>query len=116
VGEAAAQSAALTPALPEGSSSLSKKPGWATKRFVVAAANPLAVQAGYQILRAGGSAVDAAVAVQNGADPGRAPVQWHRWWRLLLHFNGQQTEAFDGRETAPAAVNERLFMGQTAKP
>jgi gamma-glutamyltranspeptidase len=40
------------------------KPGWATSEFAVAAANPLATDAGYQIIKAGGSAVDAAIAVQ----------------------------------------------------
>ena len=116
VGEAAAQSAALTPALPEGSSSLSKKPGWATKRFAVAAANPLAVQAGYQILQAGGSAVDAAVAVQMVLTLVEPQSSGIGGGAFLLHFNGQQTEAFDGRETAPAAVNERLFMGADGQP
>ena len=49
---------------PEGSSGFTPKPGWATKKFAVAAANPLATDAGYQVLKAGGSAVDAAIAVQ----------------------------------------------------
>ena len=43
---------------------LYRKPGWATHTFAVAAANPLATDAGYQVLRAGGSALDAAIAVQ----------------------------------------------------
>ena len=55
------------PALPEGPSGLSAKPGWATKHFAVAAANPLATDAGAQVLRAGGSALDAAVAAYLGA-------------------------------------------------
>ena len=52
------------PAQPEGSSGYTEKPGWATTQFAVAAANPLATDAGYQVLKAGGSAVDAAIAVQ----------------------------------------------------
>ena len=51
------------PEQPEASSGYTAKPGWATQRFAVAAANPLATDAGYQILKAGGSAVDAAIAV-----------------------------------------------------
>ena len=51
-------------AQPEAASGYSPKPGWATTKFAVAAANPLATDAGYQILKAGGSAVDAAIAVQ----------------------------------------------------
>ena len=52
------------PAQPEGSSGYTPKPGWATTKFAVAAANPLATDAGLQVLRAGGTAIDAAVAVQ----------------------------------------------------
>ena len=49
---------------PEAASGLTAKPGWSTEHFAVAAANPLAVEAGYQILKAGGTALDAAIAVQ----------------------------------------------------
>ena len=52
------------PAQPEGASGYTPKPGWATSKFAVAAANPLATDAGYQVLKAGGSAIDAAIAVQ----------------------------------------------------
>ena len=52
------------PAQPEGPSGYTPKPGWATSKFAVAAANPLATDAGYQVLKAGGSAIDAAIAVQ----------------------------------------------------
>ena len=38
------------PAQPEGSSGYAEKPGWATSKFAVAAANPLATDAGYQVL------------------------------------------------------------------
>ena len=40
----------------EAATGLSAKPGWTTHRFAVAAANPLATDAGYQVLRAGGVA------------------------------------------------------------
>ena len=52
------------PAQPEGSSGYTAKPGWATTKFAVAAATPRATDAGYQVLKAGGSAIDAAIAVQ----------------------------------------------------
>jgi gamma-glutamyltranspeptidase/glutathione hydrolase len=57
----------MPPEQPEAASGYIDKPGWATKKFAVAAANPLATDAGYQILKAGGSAVDAAIAVQMAA-------------------------------------------------
>jgi gamma-glutamyltranspeptidase/glutathione hydrolase len=52
------------PIQPEGSSGYTEKPGWTNSKFAVAAANPLATDAGFQVLKAGGSAVDAAIAVQ----------------------------------------------------
>ena len=59
---APSQFAYTVPAQPEGSSGYTEKPGWATEKFAVAAANPLATDAGYQVLKAGGSAIDAAIA------------------------------------------------------
>ena len=52
------------PDQPEAASGYTEKPGWSARRFAVAAANPLATDAGYQVLKAGGSAIDAAIAVQ----------------------------------------------------
>lgn len=52
------------PQQPEAASGYIENPGWATSKFAVAAANPLATDAGYQVLKAGGSAIDAAIAVQ----------------------------------------------------
>ena len=95
---------------PEGASGITDKPGWATKKFAVAAANPLATDAGYQILKAGGSAVDAAIAVQMVLSLVEPQSSGIGGGAFLLHHDGKATEAFDGRETAPAAVDENLFM------
>jgi gamma-glutamyltranspeptidase / glutathione hydrolase len=95
---------------PEGASGVTEKPGWATKKFAVAAANPLATDAGYQILKAGGSAVDAAIAVQMVLSLVEPQSSGIGGGAFLLHHDGKATEAFDGRETAPAAVDENLFM------
>ena len=69
------------PEQPEAASGLSDKPGWSYTRQAVAAANPLATDAGLQILRAGGSALDAAIAVQLVL-AGGAAVQWDWGWRF----------------------------------
>ena len=105
-----------TPAQPEGSSGYTEKPGWATAKFSVAAANPLATDAGYQILKAGGSAVDAAIAVQMVLALVEPQSSGIAGGAFLLHFNGREVEAFDGRETAPAAATENLLMGTDGKP
>ena len=104
------------PILPEAASGFTEKPGWATKKFAVAAANPLATDAGYQVLKAGGSAVDAAIAVQMVLGLVEPQSSGIGGGAFLLHHNGKAMEAFDGRETAPAAASESLFIGKDGKP
>ena len=104
------------PQQPEAASGITAKPGWATGKFAVAAANPLATDAGYQVLKAGGSAVDAAIAVQMVLSLVEPQSSGIGGGSFLLHFNGREVEAFDGRETAPAAADERLFLGADGKP
>lgn len=106
----------IIPSQPEGASGYVDKPGWATKKFAVAAANPLAANAGHQILKAGGSAVDAAIAVQMVLALVEPQSSGIGGGAFLIHHNGKVTEAFDGRETAPAAAAESLFMGADGKP
>src|SRR5438309_4842959 len=101
---------------PEAASGYSEKQGWATKRFAVAAANPLATDAGYQVLKAGGSAIDAAIAVQMVLTLVEPQSSGIGGGAFLLHSSGSKVEAFDGRETAPAAVDEKLFIGADGKP
>jgi gamma-glutamyltranspeptidase/glutathione hydrolase len=103
-------------AQPEGASGYTAKPGWTTTRFAVAAANPLATDAGYQVLKAGGSAIDAAIAVQMVLTLVEPQSSGIGGGAFLLHFDGRAVEAFDGRETAPAAADETLFLGADGKP
>jgi gamma-glutamyltranspeptidase/glutathione hydrolase len=104
------------PTQPEAASGYTEKPGWATRKFAVAAANPLATDAGYQVLKAGGSAVDAAIAVQMVLTLVEPQSSGIAGGAFLLHAHGKDVEAFDGRETAPAAADERLFLGADGKP
>jgi gamma-glutamyltranspeptidase/glutathione hydrolase len=104
------------PQQPEAASGFTAQPGWATSKFAVAAANPLATDAGYQVLRAGGSAVDAAIAVQMVLTLVEPQSSGIGGGAFLLHSNGREVEAFDGRETAPAGADERLFLGADGKP
>ena len=104
------------PLLPERASGWVDKPGWATRHFAIAAANPLATRAGYQILKEGGSAVDAAVAVQMVLALVEPQSSGLGGGAFLLHHDGKRTQAFDGRETAPAAADENLFLGPGGRP
>ena len=104
------------PAQPEGTSGYTEKPGWANASFAVAAANPLATDAGYQVLKAGGSAIDAAIAVQMVLALVEPQSSGIGGGAFLLHASGSKVEAFDGRETAPAAADEKLFVGADGKP
>ncbi len=104
------------PKQPEGASGYVENPGLATSKFAVAAANPLAAEAGYQVLRAGGSAIDAAIAVQMVLTLVEPQSSGIGGGAFLLHYDGRAVEAFDGRETAPAAADEQLFTGADGKP
>jgi gamma-glutamyltranspeptidase/glutathione hydrolase len=104
------------PDQPEGASGYTEKPGWATRKFAVAAANPLATDAGYQVLKAGGSAVDAAIAVQMVLGLVEPQSSGIGGGAFLMHFDGKEVEAFDGRETAPGSADEKLFIGADGKP
>jgi gamma-glutamyltranspeptidase/glutathione hydrolase len=104
------------PAQPEGATGSVAKPGWATHTYAVAAANPLATDAGQQILRAGGSAVDAAIAVQMVLALVEPQSSGLGGGAFLLHFDGKTTQAFDGRETAPASATPRLFLDTQGQP
>ena len=100
----------------ESASGWTPKPGWAGTKQMVAAANPLATEAGYQMLRAGGSAVDAAIAVQmvlNLVEPQSSGIGGGA---MLMTWDGRTVQAWDGRETAPAAADERLFLGPDGRP
>ncbi|WP_397533374.1 gamma-glutamyltransferase family protein [Roseateles sp.] len=104
------------PLQPEGASGYQAKPGWQFQRQAVAAANPLATEAGAQILRQGGSAVDAAVAVQMVLTLVEPQSSGIGGGAFLMHWDGQRVQAFDGRETAPAAADEALFLQPDGKP
>jgi gamma-glutamyltranspeptidase/glutathione hydrolase len=101
---------------PERSSGYIAKQGWTAKKFMVVAANPLAVDAGYQMLKAGGSAIDAAIATQMVLTLVEPQSSGIGGGAFLLYFDGKAVKAFDGRETAPAAATEALFLHEDGKP
>lgn len=78
----------------------------------VAAANPMAVEAGMQVLNAGGSAVDAAVAVQAVLGLVEPQSSGLGGGAFMVHYKAATGEVvvYDGRETAPAAAAPDLFL------
>ncbi|WP_280548282.1 gamma-glutamyltransferase family protein [Halomonas sp. 11-S5] len=101
---------------PETGSGSEEKPGWATQTFAVAAANPLATDAGYQILKAGGSAIDAAIAVQMVLTLVEPQSSGIGGGSFLMYHDGEEVKAYDGRETAPSSVEEGLFLDGDGEP
>lgn len=102
--------------LPEGDTGLVPKPGWTYQREAVAAANPLAAAAGARILREGGNALDAAVAVQmvlNLVEPQSSGIGGGAF---LMLSEGSKVEAWDGRETAPAAATPEMLLRPDGRP
>ncbi len=88
------------------------------RHFMVAAAHPLAVDAGYAVLKSGGTAVDAAVAAQmvlglvepqsSGIGGGAFMLYWSARDKRLT--------SYDGRETAPVAARADRFLKSDGTP
>jgi gamma-glutamyltranspeptidase/glutathione hydrolase len=102
---------------PEGSTPRSEKQLVKASRFMVVAANPLAARAGYEILKRGGSALDAAIATElvlNLVEPQSSGIGGGAF---LLSYAARyaELEAYDGRETAPAAAKPERFLGANGK-
>ncbi len=91
---------------------------------MIAAANPHAARAGLEMLRAGGGAVDAAIAAQAVLSLVEPQSSGIGGGAFLMHYaagtqgaSGEtRVEAYDGRETAPAGANAGLFLGPDGKP
>ncbi len=82
------------------------------QEFMVATANGHASEAGVKILKAGGSAMDAAIAAQlvlNVVEPQSSGIGGGAF---LLYWDqaARDLKSYDGRETAPRAVTESLFL------
>jgi len=103
---------------PEAPSGITAKPLATAKTEMVAAANPLATEAGIAMLRKGGSAIDAAIAVQmvlnlvepqsSGIGGGAFILTWDKATKTLRNI--------DGRETAPAGATPELLLDAEGKP
>ena len=88
------------------------------QRFMVAAADLQAVAAGLEILRAGGSAADAAVAVQLVLGLTEPQSSGLGGGAFVLHWSEREkrVRSYDGRETAPAAAQPDRFLDRRGNP
>ncbi len=86
--------------------------------WMVAAANPLAVEAGADVLAAGGTAADAMVAVQAVLGLVEPQSSGLGGGAFLVWFDAESGEltTLDGRETAPLDVTPTLFQDETGEP
>lgn len=97
---------------PEAATGYTNKASVTGQTYMIAAANPYASEAGFNVLKKGGSAVDAAIAVQlvltlvepqsSGIGGGAFMLHWDKKKKNLT--------TFDGRETAPKLATADMFL------
>ncbi|WP_314386388.1 gamma-glutamyltransferase [Pseudomonas brenneri] len=86
------------------------------ERHMAAAANPLAAEAGRSILRQGGSAIDAAIAMQAVLTLVEPQSSGIGGGAFIMLWDGKQVRAYDGRETAPAGATADLLLNADGTP
>ena len=112
------QSVSVDNHAPEQGTGLTEQKLIRAKHYMAASANPLATEAGYEVLKCGGSAIDAMIAMQttlgltepqsSGLGGGAFLVYWDNKAKKLT--------TFDARETAPKAATPELFLDENGKP
>ncbi len=103
---------------PESATGLQHGPSVIAQEQLVVSAHPLATAAGYDILQQGGSAADAAVAVQAMLTLVEPQSSGLGGGAFMLYWDNerQQLHAYDGRETAPATATSALFLQADGSP
>lgn len=103
---------------PEATTAIASRASVTARDFMVATAHPLATEAGYRVLEAGGTAADAAVAVQamlglvEPQSSGLGGGAFALYWDAAL---GELT-SYDARETAPLAARPDYWLGEDGQP
>ncbi len=103
---------------PEFASGITKKELTKAKNQMVVTANPYASEAGYEILKNGGNAIDAMVAVQTVLGLVEPQSSGLGGGAFLVYFDPekQKLTTFDGRETAPKAATPDMFLDADGQP
>ena len=111
-------SVAQTAETPEAATGFAPRPAVYAKRFIAATANRHATNAAYEMLKIGGSAVDAAIAAQLvlGLTEPHSSGLGGGAFVLLYERDSGAIRAYDGREAAPASARPDRFMGADGKP
>lgn len=100
-----------------GSSSQMRKAATASN-WMISAANPLAVEAGANILRSGGNAIDAMVTIQTMLGLVEPQSSGLGGGAFLVYFDAAtgKLTTLDGRETAPLNATPTLFQDENGEP
>ena len=117
-GDAARPVEPSRPAEPEGPSGFTPRKAVVASKHMAVAANPLAAEAGREILRLGGSAVDAVIAMQMVLTLVEPQSSGIGGGAFLLHYDASRKAVgtYDGRETAPAAATSDMFLDASGQP
>lgn len=103
---------------PEAATGYIDKKAFSADKYMVVAANPFASWAGKNVLKKGGSAIDAAIAVQAMLSLVEPQSSGIGGGAFILYWDNKakKLHTFDGRETAPKDVNSYLFMQKNGTP
>jgi gamma-glutamyltranspeptidase / glutathione hydrolase len=103
---------------PERATGTAKAERVEAKDFMVAAANPLAAEAGREVIAKGGNAIDAMVAVQTVLGLVEPQSSGLGGGAFLVYYDAASGKltTFDGRETAPMAATPKLFLDPQGQP
>jgi len=103
---------------PEAATGVTKNTVVHGNEYMLASANPYASEAGFNMLEKGGSAIDAAIAVQLVLTLVEPQSSGIGGGAFILHWNEKKQilETYDGREVAPQAANSDMFLDENKKP
>ena len=101
-------------AAPEIATGYAEKAGKSSQKFMVAAANPLATQAGYEMLKQGGAAIDAAIATQLVLTLVEPQSSGIGGGSFLMYSDGKRVQSYDGQiGQAAYAASKAAVVGLT---
>jgi gamma-glutamyltranspeptidase/glutathione hydrolase len=103
---------------PEETTAIAERESVGADDFMIATAHPLATEAGYDVLAAGGTAADAAVAVQTMLGLVEPQSSGLGGGAFLLYWDAESGEltTYDAREKAPLAADGDYWLDQNGEP